>query len=230
MFESKYNKMLTIVLIVVIVAILGLIGFLTVNFFQEQNNTKQAADFVDNYNGDDLITGDKIANNANNNDDNNNNQNQSNPLDNIEGVDTGTSSSKRNRKTYNGFLVAGTIRIPDINLSYPVLEDLSKSALENSVVLIYGAGLNQVGNSVIIGHNYRNGQFFSNLKKLSEGDKVYIKDNSGVEKSYSIYKRFTTYPEDTSFYQRDTNGKAEVTLSTCTDDSSERLIILAKED
>ena len=224
MFESKYNKMLTIVLIVVIVAILGLIGFLTFNFFQEQNNTKQATNFVDNYNGDDLIPDNKDTNTSNTD------QNQTNPLDEIDEVDSGSSSGRRNRKTYNGFEVAGTIRIPKIDLSYPVLEDLSKSALENSVVLIYGAGLNQVGNSVIIGHNYRNGQFFSNLKKVTEGDKVYIKDNTGVEKTYTIYKRFTTYPEDTSFYQRDTNGKAEVTLSTCTDDSSERLIILAKED
>lgn len=224
MFESKYNKLLTIVLIVVIVAILALLGFLAINFFQEQNNTEQAANFVDNYDGDDLIPEDNTDEVVNNND------NQTNPLEEINEVDTGTSTTRRTKKTYNGFYVAGTIRIPKTNVSYPVLEDLSKSALENSVVLIYGAGLNQVGNSVIIGHNYRNSQFFSNNKKLNEGDKVYIKDNDGIEKAYTIYSKFETTPEDTSFYQRDTNGKAEITLSTCTDDSSARLIILAKED
>lgn len=228
MFESKYNKLLTVVLIIVIVAILGLLGFFAFNFFNEQNNTKQAANFVDSYNGDDLIPEDK-----NNTPTPDSTENQTNPLDEIKEVDSGSIgnvSSTRNRKTYNGFEVAGTIRIPKTDVSYPVLEDLSKSALENSVVLIYGAGLNQVGNSVIIGHNYRNSQFFSNNKKLNAGDKVYIKDNTGSEKAYTIYSKFETTPEDTSFYQRDTNGKAEITLSTCTDDSSARLILLAKED
>ena len=89
----------------------------------------------------------------------------------------------------------------------------------------------EVSNSrVIVGHNYRNGLFFSNNKKLSEGDKIYITDNSGKKLTYTIYSKFETTSEDTSFYQRDTNGKAEVTLSTCTDDSSARIIILARED
>ena len=48
--------------------------------------------------------------------------------------------------------------------------------------------------------------------------------------TYTIYNKFETTPEDTSFYQRDTGGKAEVTLSTCTDDSSARLIICAKAE
>ena len=225
MFESKYNKLLTIVLIIVVVAILGLLGFLAFNFFQEQNNTEQAANFVDSYDGDDLYP----DNNTNNNEQNTG-ENQTNPLEDINEVSSGTGTARKTRKMYNGFYVAGTIRIPKTNVSYPVLEDLSKSALENSVVLIYGAGLNQVGNTVIIGHNYRNGQFFSNNKKLNADDKIYIKDNDGHEKAYTIYSKFETTPEDTSFYQRDTNGKAEITLSTCTDDSSARLIILAKED
>ena len=40
-------------------------------------------------------------------------------------------------------------------------------------------GLNKVGNTVIIGHNYRNGTFFGSNKKMNEGDKVYITDLSG---------------------------------------------------
>ena len=44
--------------------------------------------------------------------------------------------------------------------------------------MLYGAGINQAGNTVIIGHNYRNGLFFSNNKKLNNGDKIYITDNN----------------------------------------------------
>ena len=95
---------------------------------------------------------------------------------------------------------------------------------------MYGPGINQIGNTVIIGHNYRNGLFFSNNKKLNIGDKIFITDNDGKQLTYTIYNKFETTPEDTSFYQRDTGGKPEVTLSTCTDDSSARLIILARTE
>lgn len=124
----------------------------------------------------------------------------------------------------------GTMEIPATNFKYPVLEKVTKKSIETAVAFQWGAGLNQPGNSVIIGHNYRNGMFFSNNKKLKNGDKIYITDNSGKKLTYTIYDKFETSDTDTSFYQRDTGGKAEITLSTCTDDSKARLIILAKAE
>ena len=124
----------------------------------------------------------------------------------------------------------GTIEIPKTDVKYPVLEKVTKKSIEVAVAILYGTGLNQPGNTVIIGHNYRNGLFFSNNKKLENGDKIYITDNSGTKVAYTIYNKFQTTPEDTSFYQRDTDGKPEVTLSTCTDDSKERIIIEARAD
>ena len=50
--------------------------------------------------------------------------------------------------------------------------------------------------------------FFSNNKKLQNGDKIYITDNSGTKLTYTIYNKFQTSDTDTSFYQRDTNGKS----------------------
>ena len=40
----------------------------------------------------------------------------------------------------------------------------------------WGAEPNEIGNFCIVGHNYRNGLFFSNNKKLEKGDKIYITD------------------------------------------------------
>lgn len=90
-------------------------------------------------------------------------------------------------------------------------------------------GINKVGNTVIQGHNYRNGMFFSNLKKMSNGDKIYITDTDGVKITYEAYSIFEAGETDTSFYKRDTAGLREITLSTCTDDGSARTIVLAKE-
>ena len=85
---------------------------------------------------------------------------------------------------------------------------------------------------MLSGHNYRNRQFFSRNKNLNIGDTVIIKDASGLEITYSIYNKFITNDQDASFYQRDTGGAREITLSTCTDQGTktgERLIIFAKE-
>lgn len=222
MFESKYSKVLTVILVIVIVAIVGLLGFLAYDYYQNYIITKDTSEFVDNFQGD-VTDGEATGDGTTASTD-------ENPFDQIQDATTGGGNGSSTKPTYKGFGVLGTIEIPAINLKYPVLEKVTKKSIETSVAFLYGAGLNQPGNSVIIGHNYRNGLFFSNNKKLNVGDKIYITDNSGTKLTYTIYNKFETTPEDTSFYQRDTGGKPEVTLSTCTDDSKARLIIFAKTE
>lgn len=219
MFESKYSKVLTVILVIVIVAILGLLGFLAYDYYQKYVVTADTSDFVDNFEGE--------VQDQNATDDNSDNTTDENPLDKIQDTQGNNQTAKR---TYKGFGVLGTMEIPATNFKYPILEKVTKKSIETAVAFLYGTGVNQPGNTVIIGHNYRNGLFFSNNKKLNLGDKIYITDNSGTKLTYTIYNKFETTPEDTSFYQRDTGGKPEVTLSTCTDDSKARLIIFAKAE
>ena len=221
MFESKYSKVLTVILVIVIVAIVGLLGFLAFDFIQNYLVTNDAANFVEDFNG--KVNSDENTTVA----DGNTETNNENPFNGLETTNNNNSGNSTQR-TYKGFGVVGTMRIPATNFEYPILEKVTKKSIETAVAFQWGAGINQVGNSVIIGHNYRNGLFFSNNKKLQIGDKIYITDNSGTEMTYTIYDKFETSDSDTLFYQRDTAGKPEVTLSTCTDDSSARLIILAR--
>ena len=233
MFESKYNKLLTGILIFIVIAIIGLLIFLGIQYWSSINNTQEAEDFVDNYNKDGAFVATVEENNEENNEPVEENGEDNSKIEmntNTTNTQTTKTTTKPKKKEYNGFLVDGTMEIPKINLKYPVLSTNGTKQLDTALVFLYGAGLNHVGNSVIVGHNYKNGQFFSNLKKVSNGDKIYITDYEGVKKTYTIYHHFITSPDDTSFYQRDTNGKAEISLSTCTDDSSGRLIVLAKED
>lgn len=220
MFESKYSKVLTVILVIVIVAILGLLAFLGYDWYQKYFLENEALSFVENYTKD-------VEEEENTTD---TNTSATNPIDNIEKTNTVSGTSGNEMPTYRGFNVVGTIEIPAINLEYPILEKVSKGSLETSVAMLYGAGINQVGNTVIIGHNYRNGLFFSNNKRLNNGDKIYITDNSKNRLTYTIYNKFETTPEDASFYSRDTSGIPEITLSTCNDDSSRRLIIFAKAE
>ena len=220
MFESKYSKVLTVILVIVIIAVLGLLGFLAYNYYHNYIVSRDTSAFVDDFQGE---VADGQAN-----DTNTTNTTEENPFEQLQ--DSNTSSGSTTQKTYKGFGVLGTMEIPATNFKYPILDKVTKKSIETAVAFLYGVGVNEPGNSVIIGHNYRNNLFFSNNKKLNIGDKIYIKDNAGKELTYSIYNKFETSENDTSFYQRDTAGKPEITLSTCNDDSSKRLIIFASAE
>ena len=221
MFESKYSKVLTVILVIVIVLIIGLLGFLAYDYYQKYVIQGDASNFVDDFEGE---FSDGEATNTNNN----GNTETGSLTEGLEDAES-TGVSAQN-KTYKGFGVLGTMKIPAIDFSYPILDKVTKKSIETSVAFLCGAGVNEPGNTVIIGHNYRNGAFFSNNKRLNIGDKIYIRDLEGNELTYTIYDKFETSQNDTSFYQRDTGGVPEVSLSTCTDDSSARLIILARAE
>ena len=225
MFESKYSKVLTVILVIVIIAIIGLLIYLGYDFYRKYTTTQDASEFVSSYQGDVTNTDDTSGNTTPTVD--------GNSVE-LNATPSGGSSSSSKRQQYRGHDVAGAISIPKINIDYPILEEISADALSDGVILLYptnAEALNQPGNVVIAGHNYRNGAFFSNLKRVSNGDKVYITDYLGNRKTYTIYDRFEADQSDTSFYQRDTGGKAEITLSTCTDASNNiRTIVFARED
>lgn len=219
--EAKYSKFLTVLLIIIIVGVVGLLGYLLYNFLKNNNIDQEAAEFVQTFtdtSGETVIPSDSST--------------EQNGIGNIEVSEVETTGSSSKKKTYKGYNVLGTIQIPKTNVEYPVLEKPTRKALEVAVAALYprDAVLNSKGNVVIIGHNYRNGKFFSNNKKLSNGDKIYITDLDNKKVTYIIYKIFEAGENDTDFYNRDTNGAREITLSTCTDDGSKRTIIFAKAE
>ena len=88
---------------------------------------------------------------------------------------------------------------------------------------------NEVGNYCIVGHNYRNSRFFSKVPNLVIGDTFTLTDMTGRTITYKIYNKYTVDPSDVSCTTQLTNGKKEVTLITCTDDSKQRVIVKARE-
>ena len=157
---------------------------------------------------------------------------------NLSSIDVSDKSSSKKKKMMEDYEIIGVIEIPKISLKSNILGETTKRSLEIAVAQIYTTGgLNQPGNTVIYGHNYRNTLFFSRNDELTVGDKIFITDEStGTKKEYHIFNIFETTSTDTSFYTRtgeQTLGKVEVTLSTCTDDASKtdrRLIVQAREE
>lgn len=123
----------------------------------------------------------------------------------------------------------GTVSIPKINVSYPIFAKTTDALLKVSICKFHGANPNEVGNLCIVGHNYRNNKFFSKVQTLSMGDIIEITDLSKRTIQYEVYDMHTVDPSDRSDTTQYTNGKKEVTLITCTDDSKQRVIVKCTE-
>lgn len=228
MFENKYGKFITVFLVLLVVLIIAGLVYLGINViksFDLDSDGRDAAERFENQ----FMQNTEVGDNENL---------QSNTQ--VEDVTpdispendiyNSGSSSTSGEQEYKGFTMVGTINIPKIDLKCPILKEASSDAIEVAVGIYSGPGLNKVGNTVIAGHNYKNGTFFSDNKKLSNGDKVYITDATGNKVAYTIYNIYTTAPEDSEYIYRDTEGKREISLTTCTDDTNSRLIIWATAD
>lgn len=119
------------------------------------------------------------------------------------------------------------ISIPKINVNEAILSETTTELLKKSPCKFWGADPNKVGNFCIVGHNYRNTKFFSKVPTLQYGDIIEITDLSGKTVKYSVYDVHEVEPDDTSDTTQKTNGRTEITLITCTNDSKRRVIVKA---
>ncbi len=228
MLNSKYSKVLTVILIIAIIAIIGLLIFLGIDWYRATVTQADADDFMNQF--DDYVN--NIGNTNTNTDVNNNTELIEPNIDinnTVQNTQTGGSSDETGL-TYKGYKVIGKIEIPATDVEYPILEEATPGAIQVAIGKLYGVGVNEVGNMVLVGHNFRNGTFFSNNKNLELGDKIYITDLQGNRVTYTISNKYTTTTGEFDYAGRDTNGKREISLSTCTDDTKNRLIIWAVED
>lgn len=235
-YESKYSNVLTMVLVVLVVIILGIAGYFMYSIHETKTKNESAQTAMADFEQATKTVRKKVK-------DNQEDKTEENPVE-EEIVKPNMSAYESEQETeskepestepekimYEGYEVKGTINIPKTSCNYPVLAEVTKHSLEVAVAILYGPGLNEPGNTVIVGHNYRNGLFFSNNSKLAIGDKVTIK-SSNETVDYIIYKMYYTTPDDASYMKRDVEeGVREISLSTCNNDSSQRLIIWAKEE
>jgi len=127
------------------------------------------------------------------------------------------------------YTVEATVRVPRLGIDYPVLSETSEELLKISVNKYWGPAPNQVGNYCIVGHNYKSKKMFGRLSEIVSGDIIELEDvNKNVVK-YSVYDKFTVDPTDTSCTSQLTNGRREITLITCTNYGTQRLVVKATE-
>lgn len=127
------------------------------------------------------------------------------------------------------YYTVAVINIPSVNIKYPILNTTTDELLKISPTKFWGPEPNEVGNLCIVGHNYRNQKFFSKVIYLGNGDIIEIQDETGRTLSYEVYDKYIVDPKDVACTSQKTNGMKEITLITCTNDSSQRVIVKARE-
>lgn len=223
MHSGGYKKFLTILMIIIILAVIGLLGYIGYDFLVNYLAQKDAEEAVEEFEQQfENVQEEQV------------NQEENNTVPEIpQPQNTNTNGGEKKKTstvTYRDYTMIGTIQIPKIKLKSPIVDKVTPKSISAAVAVLYGPGLNKIGNTVIVGHNYRNGTFFSNNKKLVVGDKIYVTDQTGKKIEYSITNTYITSDTDFDYATRDTQGKREISLSTCTEDVKKRLVIWAREN
>lgn len=137
--------------------------------------------------------------------------------------------------TMNGYKVIGVVKIPKIQIEYPILDidtynpEETKEPMKISIVKYWGGKVNEYGNLSIAGHNNYDGTMFGKTKNLEIGDIVELTDLENNTIQYQIYDKFVTDPNDVTILATNDETIREVTLITCTNGNKNRLILKAKE-
>ncbi|MBO6244211.1 MAG: sortase [Clostridia bacterium] len=153
----------------------------------------------------------------------------------VETLSTSFETGNQEDVTLEGYKVIGIVKIPKIELEYPILDietsnpEETKEPMKISIVKYWGNKVNDLGNLSIAGHNNYDGTMFGKTKYLEVGDIVELTDLTNNTIQYEIYNKFVTDPNDVTILETKDETSREVTLITCTNGNKERLILKAKE-
>ena len=116
------------------------------------------------------------------------------------------------------------LKVDSITIDYPIFNSFSEKNLKLAPCLFSGSSFKSPDNMCIVGHNYNNSVFFSNLKHINLHDEVLIilPDNTVLP-----YHVFNIYEVDSHDFSPilSSSFDFELTLITCTNISSKRLIV-----
>ncbi len=143
-------------------------------------------------------------------------------------LNTGEQTEVYYTDTGEEYTTDAILTIPCIDLTYPVLSKTSDELLKIAPNKYWGNGPNQVGNYCIVGHNYANGKMFGRLYRMEIGDTAILESN-GKSVTYEVYDKYVVDPEDVSCTSQLTDGRREITLITCKNYGTQRLILKCRE-
>lgn len=131
---------------------------------------------------------------------------------------------------FEGCKVIGIIKIPAIDIEYPIIDKTTKETMLKSISKYWGGDINSYSNVCLAGHNNRiTSTMFAKNKNLKNGDSIFLTDITGLTIEYKVYDSFITNPDDVTILQTTDSSIREITLITCTNGRANRLITKARE-
>lgn len=118
------------------------------------------------------------------------------------------------------------IEIPDLKIKAPVLEGTDNEVLSVAAGHFSGTGGVGRGNYCIAGHSstiYK--EYFNKLKNVQTGMEIDLYDTSKNCYTYLVTESFIVEPNE--LWVLNDFGDDRVTVITCTDDGSQRFVVVA---
>lgn len=201
------NKIYNIILVILVIALVTTVILIAIKYGKNQIKEKELETVVEEV----KVQIENIKNNSTNNNSN------------IE------EDKKEVQVEYKGYNVVGIIAIPKLEIEYPIIDKTNEEAMKVSITKFWGNNVNDIGNFTMSGHNYMDGTMFGGTKKLNVGDLIEMTDLSGRTIEYKIFDKHVIDPNDVECVNSVEGGTREITLITCTNGRSNRLIIKARE-
>lgn len=121
------------------------------------------------------------------------------------------------------------IEIAEISVKAPVLEGTDNEILSRATGHFPGTGEVGSGNYCIAGHSstiYK--EYFNNLKQIRTGMEISLYDKEKHCYIYTVSESFIVEPNETWILQD--FGDDRITLVTCTDDGTQRLVVVGMKN
>lgn len=139
------------------------------------------------------------------------------------------SEKKQVKAQYYEYNVVGIISIPKIGIEYPILDVTNEKSMKISITKFWGNNVNDIGNFTMAGHNNIDDTMFGATDKLKNGDKIQMTDLSGKTIEYEVFSQYIIDPNDVTCVNSVDPETREITLITCKNGRSNRLITKARE-
>lgn len=125
--------------------------------------------------------------------------------------------------------IIGIIEIDKLGITFPVVEGSARDNIRVAVGHMTNTkAIGEKGNCVLAAHRGGVfGEFFKNIHKLKNGDKVVVTDASGREYTYEVYEQQVIEPTDFSVCE-DIGDDTTLTLLSCENNGQKRLIVRCK--
>ncbi len=152
-----------------------------------------------------------------------------NSLDNIsEGEVAGNETYDRSR--LSGQTCLGIITCEKIDLVYAIVEGTKDENIGVAIGhFVDSAQIGEEGNCALAGHNGGTyGRYFGDIKNLEKDDPVVLTDLNGYEYTYNVTDIFVVNPQDVYVVEDLGKPGKYLTMVTCTQRGTKRLIVRAK--